>query len=225
MQTRLRDINIIEIYKKWQYLSHMFECFVHSTSFATLKNYPDFEITKVSTEIDSPTKPILEIVKKHLCSSTLFFIDLPISRALAYVNYLNHELQLMPVLTVRHINHQYGLVGNKNIISCLIEYSSLMSTCNPAGFIFVLDSQRYSDFEDSIYITRFNNQYEITEYDLPPIEMLKEFGYSKAVFIYEDTIKEDLNEYKDYLIENELNIICYNVLTHEEIMTDGQKRI
>jgi hypothetical protein len=218
--TRLSDINNIDIYKKWRHFSFMFECFVHSTSFATLKNYPDFELITVPYELTGQSESIIKLVTKHLSKSALFFIDLPVPKALAYVCLLNEKAKLLPVLTTRHINHEHGLVGDKNIISCLIQYSSIINVNSPEGFIFVLDSQRYSVFDDNIYKTHFNNQYEITEYDVPPIEMLKEFGYSKAVFIYEESLKEDINEYKEYLVKSDFDIICYNMLTDEEI-TNG----
>lgn len=221
MEKKLKDVNPFEVYKKWQSLSYMFECFVHSTSFSTLKNYPNFTLNEVTPKLNSESKAILALAKKHFSPKTLYFIDLPVHTALNHAYFLNKKLGILPVLTVRHINHEYGLIGDKVAISAMLEYSNLMEKKEPKNFVFVLDSTRYAEYEDEKYKTFFNNQYEITEYDLPPIEMLKEYGYEKVVFIFEKALKEDVGEYKNYLSQNEFDVICFDTVANEEMITNG----
>lgn len=217
----LKDADYYKAYKKWQRLSGVFDCFVHTTSFATLKEYPGFTLHVISSEQDGRSVRIMEFVKEQMGPQTLFFIDLPLLEALKHSLYLNQELQIMPVLTARHMNHPYGLVGGQDIISALIIDNAYKEAANPNGYAFLLDSERYSDYADDIFKMKFNNQYEISEYDVPTIEMLLEYNYSKIVFIYDNQLKEDIDEYKNYLITENFNVVCFNVSSSEETAANG----
>lgn len=206
MQKQLKDIDLYHLYKKWYDGCGMFECFVHSTPFVTLKNYPDFVLNEIHFEQDEFTKEVLNIISPYVNAKTLFMIDFNAQLSLKLAYLLQKELMLKPILTFRQINHPYGLVFDQDEISSLISYSENISDINNNGFAFILDYQRYSEFCEDIYKSKFNNQYELTEYDLPVCEMLNDLGYQKVVFLYKGTLKEDVKPYIDYLQDNGIQV-------------------
>lgn len=212
MQKHLKDIDLYHLYKKWYDGCGMFECFVHSTPFVTLKNYPDFILDDVNIEQNDFTKEVLNIIAPYIDSKTLFMIDFDAKLSLKLAYLLQKELLLKPILTFRQINHPYGLVFDEDAISTLISSSKKITDINNNGFVFVLDNQRYNEFCEDIYKSKFNNQYELTEYDLPICEMLNDLGYQQVVFLYQGTIKEDVKPYIDYLQQNDIQVkmFCLN---------------
>ena len=58
---------------------------------------------------------------------------------------------------------------------------------------------------------KLNNQYGIGEDDLPYINMLKELKYSKIIILTKDHIKEDLNDYVNF-IEKDINVEIIKVM-------------
>ena len=51
-----------------------------------------------------------------------------------------------------------------------------------------------SDLNDKL-----NNQYGIGEDDIPSVNVLKELEYSKVIILTKDNIKEDLNDYVNFI--------------------------
>lgn len=210
----LKKTDSLEVYKKWQQLARKYDCFVHSTSFATLKNYPDFALKEVSTDKNGPIRATLDFVRQNLDPHTLFLIDLPLISALKYAYFMNRELGILPVLTVRHLSHPYGLVGDKDSISALIGYADLITDndMDSPNYLFILDSKRNSSFAEDIYTIHFNNQYELNKHDLPSLEMLNENGISKAIILYEKSLKKDTAHYKDFLTESRIDVRCFDTV-------------
>ena len=211
MQKHLRDIDLYHLYKKWYDGCGMFECFVHSTPFVTLKNYPDFVLNDVCFEQDKFTEEVLNIISQYINPKTLFLIDFnaQLSLKLAYI--LQEKLALKPILTFRQINHPYGLVFDEEAINSLISYSEKITDKNNNGFVFVLDYLRYSEFSEDSYKSKFNNQYEVTEYDLPVCEMLNDLGYEQVVFLHQGTLKEDIKPYIEYLQKNGIQVVTFGL--------------
>ena len=211
MQKHLKDIDLYHCYKKWYDGCGVFECFVHSTPFVTLKNYPDFILNDVCFEQDKFTKEVLNTISPYLNSNTLFMIDFNPQLSLKSAYILQKHLLLKPILTYGQINHPYGMIFDEDAISSLVSYSENITAVNNNGYVFVLDYLRYSNFSEDIYKSKFNNQYEVTEYDLPVFEMLNDLGYQQFVFLYQGILKEDIKPYLDYLQEKGIQVVKFNL--------------
>jgi len=209
----LKDFELYPIYLKWRESTNAFECFLKSTAFVSLKNYPNFTLEElsISEEENIVYNKVKAIIASQNTSNTLFLLDVPghLSVLLGYL--LQNNLNIKPVLTLNHLFHPYGLVGSEKLISNLLVYGNKLTSINPEGYIFILDSGRYLLQSDGTEENFFNNQYETTEEDMPSIDLLKELSYSKAVYIYIDEIKEDINCYLDYLDHFDIKIIKYKI--------------
>lgn len=205
----LKDFELYPIYLKWRENTNAFECFLKSTTFVSLKNYPNFALEElfISEEDNIVYNRIKEILDLQDTSNTLLILDVPghLSVLLGYL--LQNNLNIKPILTLNQLFHPYGLVGNQKLISNLLICGNKLNSIDPKGYIFILDSGRYLLESDGTEENFFNNQYETTEEDMPSVELLKELNYSKAVYIYLDDIKEDINCYLDYLDHFDIKII------------------
>lgn len=217
MSPSLKDFDFSDVYNKWQKLARKYSCFVHTTSFTTLKNYPNFTLDSITQNSDSHTASVMDFVIQHIDSHTLFFIDMPLTSALKYAYFFNRDFHMLPVLTVRNLHHPYGLVGDKGSISALLTYPDLMKDADEKSptYLFVLDSNRFSTFSEDVYKIQFNNQYRLTEFNLPPLEVLRENGIDTLVFLNEKAPKEDILKYQDSLVKNHLKVINFDLAANE----------
>lgn len=199
--TFLKDLDLYSIYLKWRENTNAFECFLKSTPFVSLKNHPNFALENpiISEEDDMLFNKIISIINDQDMSNSLFILDMPGCKSISLGYLLQNNLYIKPILTFNIIFHLYGLIGSKELINKLLLYGNMLSSINPKGYIFILDSERYLSESDGTEENFFNNQYETTEEDMPSVELLNELGYSKIVYIYQDEIKEDINCYLDYL--------------------------
>lgn len=211
MQKHLKDIDLYQLYKKWYDGCGVFECFVHSTPFVTLKNYPDFVLHDMYDEQDKYTNEVSSFFAPYVNSKTLFIIDFHAQLSLKIAYTLQKNLMLKPILTFGQINHPYGMIFDESAISSLISYGDKITNINDNGYVFILDYLRYNEFSEDIYKSKFNNQYEVTEYDLPVFEMLQDLGYQQVVFLYQGTMKEDIKSYIDYLQEKGMQIVKFSL--------------
>jgi len=207
MQKHLKDVDLYQLYKKWYDGCGAFECFVHSTPFVTLKNYPDFILNDICLEQDKFTQEVLNIIAPYMNPNTLFMIDFDAQLSLKLAYNLQKSFLLKPILTFGQINHPYGMVFDEDAISSLISCSENVTDIHNNGFVFILDYLRYSEFSEDIYKSKFNNQYEVTEYDLPVFEMLNDLGYQQVIFLYQGILKEDIKPYTDYLQESGIQVV------------------
>ncbi|KZL89634.1 hypothetical protein [Clostridium magnum] len=205
----LKDLELYPVYLKWREGTNAFECFLKSTTFVSLKNYPNFPLEEfsISEEENMIYNKVKTIIDEQYTSNTLFLLDVPgyLSVLLGYL--LQNDLSIKPILTLNQLFHPYGLIGSKKLISNLLLCGNKLNSINPKGYIFILDSERYLFQSDGTEENFFNNQYETTEEDMPSAELLKDLCYSKAVYIYLDEIKEDINCYLDYLDHFDIKII------------------
>lgn len=197
----LKDLELYPIYLKWREGTNAFECFLKSTAFVSLKNYPNFELEDpyISLEENIMYDKIKTIIDSNNTSDTIFLLDIPGHQSVLLGYLLQNNLNIKPILTLNLLFHPYGLIGGKKLIGNLLLCGDKLNSINPKGYIFILDSGRYLLESDGTEKNSFNNQYETTEEDMPNVELLKELCYSKAVYIYSDKIKEDINCYLDYL--------------------------
>ncbi len=202
MGRMLHEIDLYKAYTNWNKNSGSFRYFFRSTNFVSLKHYTDFELTETTNEVENPLTGLLDCIEGCDKKSMLFVLDLPDAEAVEGAYLLYKQRAIQPILTFNGILHPNGLIGTKEYISTLLNYADSFEDYSPEGYCFILDSNRYGDYSPEQLRHNFNNQYEIGEEDLPPVEMLKELGFSSLIYIYKTEIKEDVAYYLKYLKEN-----------------------
>jgi len=210
----LKDTDLKYLYRKWKYNLDPFEAFMRSGPFVSLQTYENFEIDFNINDEELSCKyknVIYEILQEDL-RDTFVIIDLNLNESLELAYILNNKHSVKPILNYNFLFHPYGLIGNEDEIGSLVKLGYNLKDINPQGYILVLDYGRYKDFPQELYKKKLNNQYELTEEDLPNIETLKELGYSKVVLFTRETIKEDINSYLDYM-KSEFKV---KVISHSE---------
>jgi hypothetical protein len=208
----LKDTDLKYLYRKWKNNLGPFEAFMRSGPFVSLQTYENFEIDFDINDEELSCKyknVIYEILQENL-RDTFVIIDLNLNESLELAYILNNKHSLKPILNYNFLFHPYGLIGNEDEIGSLVKLGYNLKEINPEGYILFLDYGRYKDLPQELYKKKLNNQYELTEEDLPNIETLKELGYSKVVLFTRETIKEDINCYLDYM-KSELKV---KVISH-----------
>lgn len=197
----LKSFNIYDIYLKWKKDTEPFQCFFKSTPFVSIKNYPSFLIEENNPTSDEikQCKQIKHIINKYKKLHTIFILDAPGSESITFAYMLQNDFFIKPILTFNAILHPYGLIENKTFISNLLTYGNKLNDTTTEGYIFILDNGRYVSDSNGTEENYFNNQYEITEEDMPSFEFLKELNFNTVVYIYKTNIKEDIKCYFDYL--------------------------
>lgn len=201
---KLSDADFYGTYRKWRDDVGIFECYVKATCFVSLRHYPDFKLHTVTARRDAVYRKVSDCVALELGKNgqdgsqkgkTLFFLDLPGVKSLSASLLLNHDLGLRPVLTMRQLFHPQGIVGGEAEISSLLLLGLRLQSGEPKGFVFVLDSDRHLEYDNELFATKFNNQYDLTVYDLPTLQMLRDAGYTKLVVMHSGTLKRDVADY------------------------------
>ncbi|MDS0528069.1 hypothetical protein NNC19_20450 [Clostridium sp. SHJSY1] len=202
----------IESYNNWCENSNIFECYVKSTTLASLST-ADFN--DIDFHMDEINKNNFEKLKSKINSdlrSTFLISDLDPEENLDFSIMLNNDLDIKPILSFNHIAHDYGLVGNNIIHNKIVNYSlNFKNIENVKSYCFILDNSRYKNTDDYLNPLIFNNQYEITEEELPHVEVLKMMNIDKLIFIYRNNIKEDIQKYLDYLKEEKIDMTFINL--------------
>jgi len=215
---------LIESYDNWRKNTGIFECYVKSTTLASLTT---LDISKVNfdnyIDINSENRNTFEKLKSIIgvnLTSTFLISDLEAEENLDFSIMLNNNLKIKPILSFNHIAHDYGFIGNNvihnKIVNCSLEFSQVKDV---QAYCFILDNGRYKNNEEYLDPLVFNNQYEITEEELPHIEVLKMENIENLIFIYRKKIKEDIQKYLDYLKDENINIAFIN-LDNEECRGD-----
>lgn len=207
MNKNLSEVNLYQLYSKWFEGTYYFQCFVRATNFVSLKQYPDFPLGSVSIEEDNLYRKLELIVDKYLSKNTIYFLDLPGAVVIKNGYLLQKNKGIKPIITFNNILHPYGMVGGKEYINSLIGYGELVENMDIITYSFILDSSRYKDYEKEDYKKFFNNQYEMTDEDLPSFEMLQWMGFSQCVYLCSLEEKEDMKEYLQYLGDNGIKVI------------------
>ncbi|GKU31596.1 hypothetical protein [Clostridium folliculivorans] len=201
---RRTEIDIYKVYDNWQKGLEEFQCYFKVTPFATMKNYTDFLLdNNISPSNDSIDK--FNKLKHRFEDDSLYIIDFEASLALDLALLLNNEVKVKPILSFNHIFHTLGIVGDEGMAQKLLVYSDSLELIKPKVYCFVLDKDRYREDYTCDYM-KFNNQYEITEEELPPADMLEAIGIKNIVYISEGYVKEDVKYYLEYLRKSELDV-------------------
>lgn len=200
----LKEIDFKDLYRKWKSNLGIFQGFVRSTPFVSLQTYDDFDLDSI-IKIYRDKNTIENIIKK--CSENSFVIvDLPLNEIIDLGLILNNEYSIKPILNVNLLFHPYGIIGKKDNINKLINNGLSLKNINTNKFVMLIPYDRYRDEKENILLkNKLNNQYGIGEDDLPEALILKEAGYSSITIITKDKIKDDLNDYVNF-IKKDINV-------------------
>lgn len=203
----LQKVRFIDLYRSFKNNLREFEPFLRSTPFVSLKTYEDFEINE-NFKVNPKSEQFLKEILNYINKESFLIIDLPLDNILDLSLILNNKHFIKPILNLNFLFHPLGLLGERDDISKLIYVGSHLETILPENFIMLIDYNRFSDFTNTEYEEKLNNQYELTNYDLPYGDFLKSLEYKNITYIYENKIKEDMLPCFNYLKESiEVNFI------------------
>ncbi|WP_026881661.1 hypothetical protein [Clostridium akagii] len=196
------------VYKKWTTNTGIFEYLFKSSPFVTAKYMGEFEL-KLDYAYNLPIDIEKKIANIEVDQHTIIIVDVDALLGIDICLLLNNDYNIAPILSYNFLFHPYGVVGDNELMERLIAYSGKLKHIEPITYALILDKNRYISGVDLDNQMIFNNQYEITEEDLPELDMLITLKKSKVNFLYSGKIKEDINCYLQYLKEN--NIIVNTV--------------
>ncbi|WP_238902642.1 hypothetical protein [Clostridium sp. YIM B02506] len=201
------NINMYEVYENWRSGLGKFKWSLVSTPFASSKHMvknlildDDLKKKTIDDILDDFSKDLIVNQKED----EIIIFDFDGGRSLDLAFNLNKEYMINPILIFAHIFHSNGIVGSKDMLNKLIKYSYGLKNESSKYGIF-LDYDRFSDRE---YNPReyFNNQYRLTEEEMPYIEDFIRAGIDKVIVISKAPIKIDIKEYIDYIKSSELKL-------------------
>lgn len=195
----LENIDLKNVYKIYRDVAGDFQCYFRATPFVSLKQYPNFKLNPLSDIKDKNIKRLKKI-ESLLDENSIIVVDLAFNDSLEIGRTLNNKFKSHIILTMNFLFNEFGVIGNQDNISNLINTSSVIEKGKGNIYTFVLDNNRFLE-NKKLNKNQFNNQYEVTDEDLPSLEVIKNYGFNK-VLIVTDNIKEDLNGYINYLKDN-----------------------
>ncbi len=201
------NINMYEVYENWRSGLGKFKWSLVSTPFASSKHIvkdlildDDLKKKTIDDILDDFSKDLIVNQKED----EIIIFDFDGERSLDLAFNLNKEYMINPILIFAHIVHSNGIVGSKDMLNKLIKYSYGLKNESSKYGIF-LDYNRFSSKE---YNPReyFNNQYRLTDEEMPYIEDFIKAGIDKVIVISKAPIKIDIKEYIDYIKSSELKL-------------------
>lgn len=172
----------------------------------------DFNSKILYDTMENFNEKLLNSIVENCNENNFIIIDLPLSEILNLALILNNKYCMKPILNVNLLFHPFGIIGDKNNISQLINNGLKLEKIKPKGFIMLIPYDRYDnnlkaeDLKDNL-----NNQYGLGDDDLPYADVLKEIGYNKVIIFTEDEVKEDLMEYVNF-IKKDINAEIIRVM-------------
>lgn len=202
----LKEVDLRNIYKLWKNNLGVFRCFFRSTAFVSLKTYEDFTIYESKNELNGS---IIDTVIKSYKDDYFTIVDLELDEILDLALILNNKNGIKPILNINLLFSIYGLIGNKNNISKLINNGLILNNYKSEKFVMMIPYDRYKeDIDVSKVYDKLNNQYAISEADLPDKDFLNSLGYKGLTIITKEKVKEDLNDYIKLINKDiEVNIV------------------
>ncbi|MDF2504336.1 hypothetical protein [Clostridium sp.] len=183
------------LYKEFYVNAGIMSCFVKSLIFVSVVNMSNLSINE-NVQID------ISKIKSFENEDDLIILDIPANVGLEYAYKYKDKYTIIPDFNM--VCHDFGIVKSNSILRNLTLFSDI-DLKNNDKYMIILDSNRYKDIEID-NINEYNNQYEITEEDLPELEMIKLLKLNNISYIYDKKIKEDIGEYLNYLKANKVNI-------------------
>ena len=194
----LQEIDLRNIYRIWKSDLGPFQGFFRSTPFVSLQTYDDF--TLEIENINEYDKKVLDTIIENFDENNFLIIDLPLNEILNLALVLNNQYSIKPILNVNLLFHPFGIIGNKDNINKLINNGLELKKINSKKFVMLIPYDRYNDdLGTNDLKDKLNNQYSIGEDDIPSVNVLKELEYSKVIILTKDNIKEDLNDYVNFI--------------------------
>ena len=194
----LHEIDLRNVYRIWKSNLGPFQCFFRSTLFVSLQTYDDFEFEEEN--IIKYDQEIIDIIMENFNESKFLIVDLPLKDILNLALTLNNEYSIKPILNINLLFHPFGIIGSKDNINKLVNNGLKLKKIITDKFIMMIPYDRYNEEASTDDISnKLNNQYGIGEDDLPYVNMLKELGYKQVVILTKDNIKEDLNDYVNFI--------------------------
>ncbi len=193
----LKDVDLRGMYRKWKKGLKYFRGFFRSTPFVSLQVYNNFLLDTTNVVVN---ENILESILSNVNKKNFCIVDLPFDTILDLALCLNNNFRIKPILNVNIVFNEYGLIGSKENISRLINNSEQLTYTESNEFVMLLDYDRYDDNinVNEVY-DKLNNQYIVSDDDLPHAKFLRELGYSKVVILTETNVKDDLKEYINFI--------------------------
>ena len=197
----LQEIDLRSVYRRWKSNLGPFRGFFRSTPFVSLQTYDDFSLEEeIIIEYD---QKVLEIILDKSNEENFLIVDMPLKEIINLGLVLNNEYSIKPILNINLLFHSFGIIGNKDNINKLINNGLKLKDTKTDKFVMLIPYDRYNKELNSADLeNRLNNQYSIGEDDLPYADMLKELGYNQVVIITKDNIKEDLNDYVNFVCKD-----------------------
>ncbi len=194
----LKEIDLKKVYRIWKSELGPFQGFFRSTPFVSLQTYDDFILNEINTR--KYDKKILNNIIENCNDNNFLIVDLPLSEILDLALVLNNEYLIKPILNINLLFHPFGIMGNKDNINKLINNGLELKKINTNKFVMLIPYDRYNqELENTVLYDKLNNQYGIGEDDLPSVNILKELGYSEVIILTEGKVKEDLNDYINFI--------------------------
>jgi hypothetical protein len=216
---KLSEVDWYSIYKKWNLNSGDFQYLFKSSPFVSARYMEDFQFEDLSKYL--LPENIMSIIKPHISEDGLIIVDTDSKLGIELALMLNNQCSVCPILSYNFLFHTYGIVGDKNLIESLVWAAENLKSINPITHAFILDSNRYTnDINlDNPYI--FNNQYEITEEELPDMDALTRLKKNSVTFFYSGSIKEDISCYLEHLKTNNITVKTILIPKHFETRSEA----
>lgn len=197
----LQDIDLRKVYRIWKSNLGPFQGFFRSTPFVSLQIYDDFILKEENT--CQCNKNVLDIIVENCSKNNFFIVDLSIDEILNLAFILNNEYSIKPILNVNLLFHPFGIIGTKENINKLINNGLNLKEVSTEKFVMLIPYDRYNDdFKIDDLKDKLNNQYGINDDDLPNTDILKILGYTKITILTMNKIKDDLQDYINFINED-----------------------
>ncbi|NRY61309.1 normocyte-binding protein [Clostridium beijerinckii] len=197
----LQDIDLRKVYRVWKSNLGPFQGFFRSTPFVSLQTYDDFILKEENT--CQCNKNVLDIIVENCSKNNFFIVDLSIDEILNLAFILNNEYSIKPILNVNLLFHPFGIIGTKENINKLINNGLNLKEVSTEKFVMLIPYDRYNDdFKIDDLKDKLNNQYGINDDDLPNTDILKILGYTKITILTMNKIKDDLQDYINFINED-----------------------
>lgn len=198
------------LYKKFYLNAGVMSCFVKSLPFVSAVNIDKLDINE---DVQADNLKIKSLKNEE----DLIILDIPADEGLEYGYKYKDKYTIIPDFNM--VCHDFGIVESKSILKKLTLFSDV-DLENFDKYMIILDSNRYRDVEIN-NINEYNNQYEITDEDLPEIKMIDFLKINSISYIYDEKVKEDIEDYLNYLKDNNVSVNISKLNKREELKSNG----